>query len=401
MKFKGLRLVVALVCCLLYCPFVAGQNANTLSSLRPKAEQGDIDAQYKVGVMSLHSTWLFDAESVDDYHWAWKQLEIAAKRGHPGANYEIARCYEEGNREVKKNIKKAVELYKKAVDLGSADAAFRLGELYRDGTLVKADKQKALSWFRSAAALGHKEAGAIVRIATLTERADAGDVDAMNQLGFKYFLGDDVAKDYSEALKWFRKAAEHGHPNALRNLGFCYERGFGVSKDTDEAIRLYGLAADGGNQKAKRNLERLKVFASLDQSTKLEALLLETSRKEGVDYSIHEDEDLAAFLKQHEESPGKFDSISHYLRRRVSVSMDLGYFDTEEGLAFYGSLLVLLEKESFETISEDDTMTVWARFNDNKEFAIEILYLFATDNGNINFVDFIGAVPIDLFKGTE
>ena len=393
MKFKGLRLVVALVCCLLYCPFAAGQNANTLSSLRPKAEQGDIDAQYKVGVMSLHSTWLFDAESVDDYHWAWKQLEIAAKRGHPGANYEIARCYEEGNREVKKNIKKAVELYKKAVDLGSADAAFRLGELYRDGTLVKADKQKALSWFRSAAALGHKEAGAIVRIATLTERADVGDSEAMNSLGIMYCIGDDVAKDYSEGLKWLRKAVDLGNLYALNNLGNCYERGFGVSKDTNEAIRLYGLAADGGNQRAKDNLERLKVFVSLDQRTKLETFLLEKSNQLRFECSTLEGNDLADEIE--------LDDMLPYLKRMVSVSLEDKNDNSLVVPVFKTLLYTFLDEESFEKTAEEGDNVVWVRLGDNGKLVIELVTLLRTDDSGYTCSDLIGAVPLELFKEIE
>ena len=32
-------------------------------------------------------------------------------------------------------------------------------------------------------------------------------------------------KDYVEAVKWYRKAAEHNHADAQVRLGFCYEKG--------------------------------------------------------------------------------------------------------------------------------------------------------------------------------
>jgi TPR repeat protein len=40
-----------------------------------------------------------------------------------------------------------------------------------------------------------------------------------NNLGNKYREGLGVKRDYAEAVKWFRKAAEQGHDNARKKLG--------------------------------------------------------------------------------------------------------------------------------------------------------------------------------------
>jgi TPR repeat protein len=60
-------------------------------------------------------------------------------------------------------------------------------------------------------------------------------------------MGDGVPVDYTEALKWIRKAAEHGEPHAQSNLGVMYEKGLGVSKDDAEAARWMRKAADQGS----------------------------------------------------------------------------------------------------------------------------------------------------------
>ena len=44
--------------------------------------------------------------------------------------------------------------------------------------------------------------------------AGQGDAEAQYRLGRCYLAGEDVIKDESEAIKWFRQAAEQGHEEA-------------------------------------------------------------------------------------------------------------------------------------------------------------------------------------------
>ena len=60
-----------------------------------------------------------------------------------------------------------------------------------------------------------------------------------------------MAKDASEAVKWFRKAAEQGSAKAQCNLGVCYANGEGVTKDYVEAYKWLSLASAQGNENAK------------------------------------------------------------------------------------------------------------------------------------------------------
>ena len=52
------------------------------------------------------------------------------------------------------------------------------------------------------------------RVTDLITRAQNGDVAAQFDLGLMYSNGNGVPKDSSEAVKWFRKAAEHGNTSA-------------------------------------------------------------------------------------------------------------------------------------------------------------------------------------------
>ena len=56
--------------------------------------------------------------------------------------------------------------------------------------------------------------------------ANQGDAEAQFILGMGYYFGEDltegVAKDTSEAVRWFRMAANQGHADAQFNLGLVY-----------------------------------------------------------------------------------------------------------------------------------------------------------------------------------
>jgi TPR repeat protein/serine/threonine protein kinase len=78
------------------------------------------------------------------------------------------------------------------------------------------------------------------------ERAKENAEACMNK-GMSYYLGQGVAKDYVEAVKWYRKAADQGDAGAQCYLGICYHNGEGVVEDKAEAARWFKTAADAGD----------------------------------------------------------------------------------------------------------------------------------------------------------
>ena len=63
-----------------------------------------------------------------------------------------------------------------------------------------------------------------------------------------------VPQDYTEALKWFHKAAEQGDVNAQYNLGQMYDKGLGIPQDYTEAIKWYRKVAEQGDADAQHTL---------------------------------------------------------------------------------------------------------------------------------------------------
>ena len=76
-------------------------------------------------------------------------------------------------------------------------------------------------------------------------------------MGVCYFNGQGVAEDYTEAVKWLRKAAEQGHAVGQYILGVCYFNGQGVAEDYTEAVKWLRKAAEQGHEEAQEQLDRI------------------------------------------------------------------------------------------------------------------------------------------------
>jgi TPR repeat protein len=112
-------------------------------------------------------------------------------------------------------------------DQGIASAQVMLGTLYSNGWGVAKDYTKAAAWFRRAA----------------TQEDACGET----QLGVLYQSGNGVAKNYATAMNWYQKAASLGDESAQALLGDIYFDGLGVRQDYAAAAGWYQKAANGGD----------------------------------------------------------------------------------------------------------------------------------------------------------
>ena len=81
--------------------------------------------------------------------------------------------------------------------------------------------------------------------------AEQGNAVAQSWLGFCYENGFGVSKDFSEAFKWYKKSAEQGNAFSQNELGEFYYNGTGVSKDLTEAFKWFKKSAEQGNAVAQ------------------------------------------------------------------------------------------------------------------------------------------------------
>lgn len=75
-----------------------------------------------------------------------------------------------------------------------------------------------------------------------------------------YDNGHGTKENPELAAKWYLKAAKNGSAIAQNNIGLWYERGVDIEQDRTQALRWFRAAADQGNESAAKNLARLEAF---------------------------------------------------------------------------------------------------------------------------------------------
>ena len=154
----------------------------------------------------------------------------------------------------------AFEWFSRAAAQGDAPALWQLALMRYGGIGTPKDLQSAVELHRKAAELGQ--------------------IEAMYYLGVAYTDGSAVAKDYASALQWLNKTVAHedrygSNPvrsQAQRALGALYEHGYGVSNDLLVAYAFYDLAASSGDQKASEGLSRITKLLKPDELKEAQAL---------------------------------------------------------------------------------------------------------------------------------
>ena len=92
--------------------------------------------------------------------------------------------------------------------------------------------------------------------------------------GAMYYNGKGVAKDFKEAVKWYRLAAAQGNISAQVNLGSMYYEGEGVPEDLIRAHIWLNIAATQGNPNAAKMRDAVSKFMTAQQLTEAQAMAL-------------------------------------------------------------------------------------------------------------------------------
>jgi len=235
---------------------------NEVAALQAAADQGDAVAEYRLGRHYFARTG-----SLPNYPKAIEYFQKAAAQGNAEAEIMLGAAYGQG-RGVPRNLANAVAWYRKAADQGNALAEYSMGNFYSSGRGVTNDMAQAIQWWKKAAdqkqadaeaALGElylspspQHGNAYVNyseaVQYLRRGAEHGSVAAMNNLGVACEGGYGVAADFKEAAKWYRMAAELGDPDGQGNLGMVYFMGKGVPIDLVEAYKWFKLSAMGNGK---------------------------------------------------------------------------------------------------------------------------------------------------------
>jgi len=178
-----------------------------------------------------------DAFREKDHATAFRLFSLAAEMGHGGAIANLATCYQHGFG-CKKDMKKALALYRRAVVFGKASAKYSLGLCYlrNDGVRFNAARAEELLL-----GSGYPDAMSLVEALRRKRKLKKG-----RRL---YALATVLYRkgDSTEALRARTLAASLGVKKAMCTLGCHYEFGVAVPRSMDTARRFYlesGLPAN-------------------------------------------------------------------------------------------------------------------------------------------------------------
>jgi len=83
-------------------------------------------------------------------------------------------------------------------------------------------------------------------LASIWQAAQDGDANAMLVLGYAYYRGSTITRDYEKSRYWLERAGEAGNAAAYFRLGIFYEKGVGVAKNDKTAFSHYLKSAQMG-----------------------------------------------------------------------------------------------------------------------------------------------------------
>lgn len=133
---------------------------------------------------------------------------------------------------------------------GNANDQFFIGELYYNGVGTEPNYSEAFKWYKKAAEKNH--------------------IDAQYSVGFMLEEGQGVVRNPAEAAQWLEKAAQKGHVQAQVHLANIYSSIYssneGIKRNNEIAFKWYKKAADQGDPRAYYALG--KIFENGDGVSK-------------------------------------------------------------------------------------------------------------------------------------
>ena len=149
-----------------------------------------------------------------------KRLEKRVEMSDPLGIYQLGCYYARGNYGLRPDWDKALELYHRSAELGSAEASCQLGHAYYNGDGVEVDKKKAFYYLELSAVKGQPNA--------------------------RQYLGDDESftGNLERALKHYVISAGSGLADSLEKIKQLYSYGHATKEDYTKALRSYQANLD-------------------------------------------------------------------------------------------------------------------------------------------------------------
>lgn len=217
----------------------------------------------------------YRSEAAGDYQKAFDSYKIAAELGHSDALAALGTMYATGNGPAR-HTNEVVKRLRMEAEKGHIMSQLALGIMYYDGKGVPQDLAESVKWYRMVAENGlipgqlqlanlywmQAQLSQLDSSAFSLALANMSPPQAQLARNIRNQLGSTV-NGYSEAIKFYRMAAQNGSAEAQLALGNIYFQGAGVPQNPTEAAKWYRMAAQNGHPDAPEQLGSLYKYGDL------------------------------------------------------------------------------------------------------------------------------------------
>ncbi|MEE9135924.1 MAG: tetratricopeptide repeat protein, partial [Gammaproteobacteria bacterium] len=229
--------------------FTTASVADDLTDILVAAESDNVQAQLVLGGMHEHGMGVALNDTRSAYWW-----QRALDNGYIDIAKGLGSMYMSG-RGVPLDYERGMELYLFAAEHGHPHAIKFVALGYKRGLGLPQDDEKAAEWAAKAAALDGPNADVVFldsmqsketelqteeqMFAEFLRQANEGNARGFYYVSVAFTSGTGVARNYIEAERWAREAAERGLTSGIRHLGLFHQLGQGVSRNRVEAQKWY------------------------------------------------------------------------------------------------------------------------------------------------------------------
>jgi len=145
-------------------------------------------------------------------------------------------------------VTQAFPLFARAARAGIAEAEYRVGRCYLEGSGVPVSRVEALLWLKRAAVQGHAEAQSLLAVLYLQGfgPSDMRKTSGERAAASLFSHDEPHGPDFAAAEEWARRAADAGSPEGQAVLAYVLTFGPAPLRDLEAAHRLYERSAEGG-----------------------------------------------------------------------------------------------------------------------------------------------------------
>lgn len=238
--------VIVAVCVAVLSPVLC---ADDLTDILVAAENDNVQAQLVLGGMYEHGMGVALNDAKSAYWW-----QRALDNGYVDIAKALGSMYFSG-RGVPLDYEKAMELYMIAAENNHPHAIKFIALGYKRGLGLPQDDAKAAEWAARAAEFGGPEADVVfldsmqeketelhteeAMFSEFVRQAESGNARGFYYVSVAYTSGTGVARNYVEAERWAREAAERGLSSGIRHLGLFHQLGQGIPQNRVEAQKWY------------------------------------------------------------------------------------------------------------------------------------------------------------------